>query len=90
MATTQLSEDKTNVWYLDTGCSDHMTINKDWFMNLNESCTRGIRCANSNQVNYEGIESILVKRKDRHKTIITHVLCVPSKKSNLISTCQLL
>jgi hypothetical protein len=37
MATTKLSEDKANVWYLDTGCSNHMTGNKDWFiMDLGE------------------------------------------------------
>ncbi|GAU22886.1 hypothetical protein TSUD_376970 [Trifolium subterraneum] len=90
MATTKMSEDKENVWYLDTRCSNHMTGNKDWFINLDESITRGIRFADNSQVNSAGIGSILVKRKDGQEVVITDVLYVPSMKSNLISICQLL
>ncbi|GAU44851.1 hypothetical protein TSUD_112250 [Trifolium subterraneum] len=90
MATTKMSEDKANVWYLDTGCSNHMTGNKDWFINLDESITRGIRFADNSQVNYEGIGSILVKSEDGQEAVMTDVLYVPSMKSNLISIGQLL
>jgi hypothetical protein len=90
MATTQLSEDETNMWYIDTECSNHITGNKDWFIKLNESGTRGIKFADISRVNSEVIGSIPVKRKDRHEAIIIYVLCVPNMNSNLISTCQLL
>ncbi|GAU51473.1 hypothetical protein TSUD_95880 [Trifolium subterraneum] len=62
MATTKMSEDKANVWYLDTGCSNHMTGNKYWFINLDESITRAIRFADNSQVNSEGIGSQLLEK----------------------------
>ncbi|GAU25658.1 hypothetical protein TSUD_265850 [Trifolium subterraneum] len=44
-----------------------------WFINLDESITRGIRFADNSQVNSEGIGSILVKRKDGQEAVITDV-----------------
>nr|KYP66212.1 hypothetical protein KK1_012498 [Cajanus cajan] len=38
MATTVQAEGlEDNSWYLDTGCSTHMTGRKDWFASLDES-----------------------------------------------------
>lgn len=36
MVTTREEETAVDFWYLDTGCSTHMTGRKDWFINLDE------------------------------------------------------
>ena len=36
MATTNSEEDNVNLWYLDTGCSNHMTGHREWFVNIDD------------------------------------------------------
>ena len=36
MATTNLEDDDSDLWYLDTGCSNHMIGYREWFVNLDE------------------------------------------------------
>jgi hypothetical protein len=47
MAITNTEGDKSNLLYLDTGCSNHMTENKKWFPKLDYSVRRNIKFANS-------------------------------------------
>ncbi|PNX57306.1 hypothetical protein L195_g058629, partial [Trifolium pratense] len=37
MATTTDDENHHEHWYLDTGCSNHMTSHRDWLINFNSS-----------------------------------------------------
>ncbi|GAU44417.1 hypothetical protein TSUD_100640 [Trifolium subterraneum] len=90
MAITNSEVDKSNLWYLDTGCSNHMTGNKKWFLKLDHSVRRSIKFADNSQVIYAGMGTVLVKRKDGHESVINEVLYVPSMTSNLISLGQLL
>jgi hypothetical protein len=90
MAITSTEADKSNLWYLDTGSSNHMTSNKKWFVKLDYSVKRSIKFADSSQVMTASMGSILVKRKDGHESTINEVLYVSSMTSNLISLGQLL
>ncbi|XP_028183330.1 uncharacterized protein LOC114370235 [Glycine soja] len=36
MVTTNSEDDNSNLWYLDTGCSNHMIGYREWFVNLDE------------------------------------------------------
>jgi hypothetical protein len=43
MAITNSEADKSNLWYIDTGCSNHMTGNNKWFLKLDYSVKRNIK-----------------------------------------------
>nr|XP_012568984.1 uncharacterized protein LOC105851773 [Cicer arietinum] len=45
MATTKSDDDCPEQWYLDIGCSNHMTDHKYWFINIDEKVKREIRFA---------------------------------------------
>lgn len=88
-ANTQSSDDQTKIWYLDLGCNNHITGNKNWFIMLDESIKKVIRFADGRHVTLEGKGNINVAGKDDQKTTIFDVLYVPSLTSNLISMVQL-
>lgn len=63
-ANIHLIQDKTNVWYFGTCCSNHMTYNKDWFIKLDKSIRMTIIIVDNGTDTYEGMWNILVKRND--------------------------
>ncbi|XP_050900218.1 uncharacterized protein LOC127106965 [Lathyrus oleraceus] len=90
MANTHLSNEQTNMWYLDSGCNNHITDNKIGFTKLDESFKRGIKFANGRHVTSGGKGNIYVVRKDGRKASIIDMLYVPSMINNLINIGQLL
>ena len=90
MATIKEEEERSDEWYLDTRCSNHMTDKKSWFSELDDSVNRKISFADNSIVCAAGIGKVLIHRKDGKKACITDVLYVPNMKSNLISIGQLL
>jgi len=90
MAIVKEEEEISDEWYLDTGCSNHMTGKKSWFSELDDSINRKIRFADNSIVCATDIGKVLIHRKDGKKACITHVLYVPNMRSNLISIGQLL
>nr|KYP46743.1 Retrovirus-related Pol polyprotein from transposon TNT 1-94 [Cajanus cajan] len=92
MVTTEKPEKKTlsESWYLDTGCSNHMSFQKKWFINLNEKIKSKVKFADNSTVECEGKGKILIRRKDGKTTVISDVLYVPAMKHNLLSIGQLL
>ncbi|XP_022642042.1 uncharacterized protein LOC111242548 [Vigna radiata var. radiata] len=77
-------------WYLDTGCSNHMTDNRIWLLDLDISVKSMIRFADNNTIQAEGVGKILIKGKDGKSVYMHNVLYVPLMKSNLLSLGQLL
>ncbi|XP_025982839.1 uncharacterized protein LOC114398720 [Glycine soja] len=43
--TTNSEEDNVNLWYLDTGCSNHMTGHREWFVNIDDKVKSKIKFA---------------------------------------------
>ncbi|MCI38040.1 retrovirus-related pol polyprotein from transposon TNT 1-94, partial [Trifolium medium] len=89
MATTNDELGKQEDWYLDTGCSNHMTGNKEWLVNYDSSRKSTIRFADSRTIKLEGIGDVLIKGKNSNQTLITGVLYVPNMQYNLLSMGQL-
>ncbi|KAI5398342.1 hypothetical protein KIW84_063940 [Lathyrus oleraceus] len=90
ISNTQSNTEQTNMWYLYSGCSNHMTGNKIWFTKLDGSFEKVVKFADDRHITSGGKGDIFVVRKDGRKANITYVLCVPSMINNLISVGQLL
>ncbi|XP_073221504.1 uncharacterized protein [Cicer arietinum] len=54
-------------WYLDTGCSNHMTGHKDWFCELDETVRRSIKFGDGRSVMAKGIGKVSIRRVDGSK-----------------------
>ncbi|XP_050914756.1 uncharacterized protein LOC127129650 [Lathyrus oleraceus] len=81
-------EDK-NVWYLDSGCSNHMTGKKEDFINIDSSFGSKVELGNGEHVEVKGKGSIGVTTKQGSK-VINDTLYVPELDENLLSIGQLL
>ena len=90
MVNSHSNTEKTNMWYLDSGCSNHMTGNKNWVTKLDESVKKVIKFVDGRHVKFGGKGDISIVRKDGGKATITEVLYLPSMTSNLINVGQLL
>jgi hypothetical protein len=89
MATTCDEKVKNEEWYLDTGCSNHMTANRDWLTNFDPSKKSSIKLANSSKVAAQGTGNIVVRGNNGVKVIIRDVFYVPEMNCNLLSIGQL-
>ncbi|RDX95470.1 hypothetical protein CR513_22009, partial [Mucuna pruriens] len=57
---------KSDFWYLDIVCSNHMIGNKGWFVNLDEKVKRMVKFTDNNTITAEGIDKVyLIKRKGK-------------------------
>ncbi|KHN09230.1 hypothetical protein glysoja_048631, partial [Glycine soja] len=92
MVTTKTGADAEDQWYLDTGCSTHMTGHKDWFVSLDESVNHKVRFADDSTIKVEGHGKVkvVIKRRDGTVSYIEDVLYVPNMRCNLLSLGQLL
>lgn len=89
MVTTKEEERFKDQWYLDSGCSSHMTGRSDWFISINKSMKSRVKFANDSALAAEGVGDVLIKRKDGKQSLISNVLYIPGMKSNLLSIGQL-
>lgn len=77
-----------DLWFLDSGCSNHMCGKKDFFSNLNTYFRDSVKLGNNSSLSALGKGNI---RLQVHGVahIITDVFYVPELKSNLLSIGQL-
>ena len=72
------------VWFLDSGCSNHMTRNKEWFSELNEGFNQTVKLGNDTRL------AVVAKGSVRFDIngitqVISYVFYIPELKSNLLS-----
>lgn len=84
----------TNVddWFIDSGASEHMSPNKNYFLDFKEISHRSVRIANDQNLQYLGQGKIeVISRIDNREVKITlqNCLYVPDLKVNLISVSKL-
>lgn len=77
-------------WYLDIGCSNHMTGKREWLVDLDMKKKSSIRFADNNTITAEGVGRVLITCKNGGVAYVDDVFFVPSMKSNLLSLGQLL
>ncbi|WVZ07677.1 hypothetical protein V8G54_021023 [Vigna mungo] len=60
---TESSETTKDVWYVDSGCSNHMTYNKNWLTNLHKSNKSKVRVVITAHLRSKGLEMLKSKGK---------------------------
>jgi hypothetical protein len=76
-------------WLIDSGCTNHMTYDRDLFKELNKTSISNVRIGNGEQIAVEGIGTISIKTHAGMQQI-SNVLYVPEINQNLLSVAQLL
>ncbi|GAU37611.1 hypothetical protein TSUD_365320 [Trifolium subterraneum] len=88
MATlSEVSDDHshTDYWFLDTGCSNHMTSHKEWLIDINPSKKSKIRFADDRTLQAEGMGKMVITRDDGKNVIMEDVLYVPGSNDSDIA-----
>ncbi|KAF2319993.1 hypothetical protein GH714_021775 [Hevea brasiliensis] len=82
-------ETSSNMWYLDTGCSNHMCGSKSAFSELDEFFHDTMKFGDNSSVSVTGKEKVQVSTKSNSIHTINNVLFVLDLKANLLSVGQL-
>jgi len=88
--TSSADSEEIASWYLDSGCSTHMTGRRDWFIKIDDSSLGKIRFADDSSLNSEGIGRVVLWDSGGREIVIDGVLYVPGLKTNLLSLGQIL
>ncbi|XP_019432647.1 PREDICTED: uncharacterized protein LOC109339635 [Lupinus angustifolius] len=62
--TTSQGNNNKEIWYVDSGCSNHMTCHRDWLVNFDSSKKSKVRFADNIMIQAEGIGDVVIKRRD--------------------------
>ena len=76
------------MWYLDSGCSNHMTGNKSLFYDLNENFREKVKLGNDSSMSVMGKGSVKMLMNKKMQNV-GDVFYIPELKNNLISLGQL-
>lgn len=90
MTLMEHGKEEQAVWFIDSGCSNHMTGVKKMFRELDETQRRLIRLGNNKQIQVEGKGIVEVKFIYGKSKLISNVLYAPELAHNLLSVGQLL
>ena len=79
-----------NIWFLDSGCSNHMTGIKSLFKELDESHKLKVKLGDDKQVQVEGKGTVAVNNGHGNVKLLYNVYFIPSLTQNLLSVGQLM
>ena len=77
-----------HIWFLDSGCSNHMCGKKNMFFGLDSSFRESVKLGNDSSINVQGKGKIRME-VNGFMHVITEVFYVPDLKNNLLSIRQL-
>ncbi|CAL5403117.1 unnamed protein product [Camellia sinensis] len=86
MACNTMEETLPNMWYLDTGSSNHMCGDKSMFSELDESFNSSVKFGDDSRLSVMGKGKISFQNS---KHSLSNVFYVPGLKNNLLSVGQL-
>ncbi|MCI15552.1 hypothetical protein A2U01_0036690, partial [Trifolium medium] len=89
MARTDYSNvTKEEAWYLDSGCSNHMVGNQEWFFDFDPTYRDSVRLGNDARMSVmgKGNVKLLINGKTH---VVTNVYYLPGLNTNLLSVGQL-
>ena len=79
---------RDEVWFLDSGCSNHMTGSKAWFISFDSEFRQYVKLGNNSRMVVMGRGSVRMEVEGVTQ-IITQVYYIPELKNNLLSIGQL-
>lgn len=79
---------RKRAWFLDSGCSNHMSGNQELFSWMNENFKHSVKLGNDKQMEVVGKGNVKLVLNDASYTI-SDVYYVPELKNNLLSLGQL-
>ncbi|KAG7582944.1 Zinc finger CCHC-type superfamily [Arabidopsis suecica] len=84
----ETSVDGENVWYLDNGASNHMTGDRRYFDQLDDSVTGKVRFGDDSRIDIKGKGTIAFIDLNGTPRTMTYVYFIPDLKSNIVSLGQ--
>ena len=85
-----VEESPKDVWFVDSGCSNHMTGNKELFGKLDSSIHTEVKLGNDSKVTVNGEGDVPIFDRSGKRRTVEDVYYVPGLKCNLISVGQLM
>lgn len=80
---------KRQIWYVDSGCTNHMCNSKDQMMDFERSRSTEVNVANGESIFMEGKGRVCVNLKKLGYKTISNVYYVPALSTNLLSVSEL-
>lgn len=90
MAHSYISPSSNDVWFLDSGCSNHMSGTRSLFKELDESQIGDVRLGDNKQMQVAGKGIIAIKTVQGDIKLLYDVQFVPNLAHNLLSIGQLM
>ncbi|KAI5397362.1 hypothetical protein KIW84_063251 [Lathyrus oleraceus] len=84
----EIGAKREDIWFLDSGCSNHMCGNKALFYEFGSVSQQNVKLGNDTRMQVSGKGSIKME-VDNAKFTVSDVFCVPELKNNLLSIGQL-
>ncbi|XP_062080662.1 uncharacterized protein LOC133785446 [Humulus lupulus] len=81
---------QNDVWFLDSGCSNHMTSNRSLFKELDELQKEQVRLGDNKQIQFEIKGVVVVKTSHGKEKLLYNVFFVPNLAHSLLSVGQLM
>ena len=81
-------EERKEIWFLDSGCSNHMSGNKEWFSELDDQFRHTVKLGNNSKMAVMGKGNARMKVNGITQ-VISEVYYIPELKNNLLSMGQL-
>ena len=75
---------REDIWFPDSGCSNHMCANKEWFSDLDEEFQHSEKLGNNSKMLVLGKGNIKLQIAGVTQ-VITDVFYIPELKNNLLS-----
>ncbi|KAJ0653431.1 putative RNA-directed DNA polymerase [Helianthus annuus] len=90
MFTEEMDEHSSRLWFLDSGCSNHMTGVKESFTNLDESFAVDVNLGDKKKLRVVGKGTVRINMANGSFRLLEDVYYIPRLEYNLLSVGQLM